>query len=81
MSDKLKTVWEAAVVLDREERAELAGRLLGTLDDQSEDSDEETIDLAWAEEADRRFQAYKRGEMKTVPVEEIRKMLQPETKP
>ena len=77
MSDKLKNVLEAAMVLDRAERAELAGRLLGTLDEQGEESDQATIDVAWAEEADRRYQAYKRGEMKSVPIEEIRNMLKP----
>lgn len=75
MSDKMKNVWEAALTLTPDERAELAGRLLDTLDETDPNIDQAAIDAAWGAEADRRYQAYKRGEIGSVPVEELREML------
>ena len=51
--------------LPRSVRARLAERLLQSLDDDNE------IEQAWAEEADRRYQAYLKGNEKTFPAEEV----------
>ncbi|HEU0012921.1 MAG TPA: addiction module protein [Longimicrobium sp.] len=42
-------------------RARLAQSLITSLDEESE------IEAAWAEEADRRYEAYRAGEMKAIP--------------
>ena len=76
MSDKLKNAWEAVLALTAEERAELAGRLLDELDNNETDPDQAAIDAAWGREADRRYQAYKRGEERSVPIEDVRKKIQ-----
>lgn len=54
----------AAMHLSVSERAQLAQRLLASLDEDSE------IEQAWAEEIDRRLDEYERGAVQTVPGEE-----------
>lgn len=73
MSDKLKNVMEVALTLSREERGEAIALLLDSLESNG-DVDQASIDAATVAESDRRYQAYKRGEMKSVPVEEILEM-------
>lgn len=51
--------------LPRSVRARLAERLLSSLDEDNE------IEQAWAEEADRRYKAYLSGEEKSRPVEDV----------
>jgi putative addiction module component (TIGR02574 family) len=51
--------------LPRSVRARLAERLLSSLDEDNE------IEQAWAEEADRRYQAYLKGEERARPVEDV----------
>ncbi len=48
-------------------RAELAKQLLESLDNLSE----EEIEKLWAEESERRYRAYKAGEIKAIPAEEV----------
>jgi putative addiction module component (TIGR02574 family) len=74
MGDKLKNLIEAALTLDDEERAELADILMNTLPCSESDIDP-TIEAAWKEEIDRRWDAYQRGETETVPLEEVLKKL------
>lgn len=50
--------------LPRSVRARLAERLLASLD-------ESEIDEAWAEEADRRYRAYRNGEESALPLEDV----------
>lgn len=52
MTSKLKDVEQAALALPVAERARLVTRLVASLED---DTDEE-VELAWAEETERRYQ-------------------------
>ena len=71
MSDKLKNFFEAALTLNREELAELAVQLVDSLEEPYEKVDVASYEAAWKEELDRRWDAYKRGEMEAFPLEEI----------
>ncbi len=51
--------------LPRGVRARLAKRLISSLDEDDE------IELAWAQEADRRYDSYRKGESKMTPLEEV----------
>lgn len=51
--------------LPRSVRARLAERLISSLDEDDE------IEQAWADEADRRFRSYQSGESKMMPVDEV----------
>ena len=74
MSDRSENVAKAALELPEDERVDLIVRLLDSVDEPGE-IDEAEIDAAWGREADRRYQAYKRGETKGVPIEDVLKML------
>lgn len=60
-------VFEAAFDLSYESRKELAERLLETL----EEKDRSDVERAWKDEARRRLEAYRRGEAKARPVEDV----------
>ncbi len=62
MSKKGTQVLEDALSLPPVERAELADRLLTSLDS----SPDRKIDDLWAQEAENRLDAFERGEIKTV---------------
>lgn len=65
------SVFEAALSLPNESRAELAEQLLESLDvDSSPEITQEMID-----EAERRLEAYRQGEIQAVPGEEVMKSL------
>ncbi len=51
--------------LPRSVRARLADRLIASLDDDSE------IEKAWADEADRRYKAVRKGEESMSPLEDV----------
>jgi putative addiction module component (TIGR02574 family) len=53
------------------DRAELAGRLLESLHGQPD----EDVEVAWAEEIERRVRQIDSGEVKTIPWEEVREKL------
>lgn len=67
MSRELKDIAAEALELPLTARAELAGRLLDSLDDLSE----EETDQLWAEEAERRYAAYKAGDIASTPADEV----------
>ena len=67
MARDLKDIAAEALELPLTERAELASRLLESLDDLSE----EEADQLWAEEAERRYAEYKAGNIQAVPAEEV----------
>ncbi|HEX3070513.1 MAG TPA: addiction module protein [Thermoanaerobaculia bacterium] len=67
MSRDFKEVAAAALELPRSARAELAGQLLDSLDDLSE----EESDQLWAEEAERRYAAFQSGDTEAVPAAEV----------
>ena len=60
MSLKVKEIEEEALRLPSHERAQLAERLIHSLDE--EDPEAEKL---WVEEAERRYRAYKEGKVKT----------------
>jgi Putative addiction module component len=57
----LKAIESAAKKLSLKERRRLAAMLLSTLED------DESVEQAWIEEADRRYRAYLSGRVKTRP--------------
>lgn len=64
---QLEEVASQALKLSLEERAELAERLLLSLDDPSESD----IERLWLEEAERRLQEFREGEVKGIAAEEV----------
>lgn len=57
---------EQALTLNVNERTKLIDELFKSID-----KPDEEIDQIWANEADKRLQAYRKGELKTVPMEDI----------
>ena len=62
-----KDITAEALELPINARAELASRLLDSLDDLSEEEN----DQLWAQEAERRYADYKAGKIESVPAEEV----------
>jgi len=67
MSKKLEEIISLAKELSLEERAQLAGMLLLTLDEPKESE----IERLWLEEAERRLQEWRQGQVKGIPAEEV----------
>jgi len=67
MARQLKDIAAEALELPLTARAELASQLLDSLDEISE----EESDALWADEAERRYAAYKAGEIKAAPADEV----------
>jgi putative addiction module component (TIGR02574 family) len=67
MSRSVKDIADELLELPITARAELASRLLESLDDLSE----EESDALWGAEAERRFAEYKAGNLATIPAEEV----------
>lgn len=63
----LEQVTKEAMKLNLEERAELAQRLLASLDD----APASEIEKLWLEEAERRLLAFREGKTKGIPTEEV----------
>ncbi len=63
----LKSLQREALNLDAKSRAELAERLLESLDTLSE----EEISNLWADEAERRLAEYRAGRSEAVPADEV----------
>lgn len=55
-----------ALALSPKERAEVIEALLSSLDEA-----DNALDAAWAKEAESRLDAYDRGELKSIPLEEV----------
>ena len=66
---KSKTLQEAALDLPPNERAELVQKLLRSLDDPSE----EELAQTWLSEAERRALELDRGEVQSIPAEDVRR--------
>jgi putative addiction module component (TIGR02574 family) len=62
-----ETIEQAARKLTVKERASLAHNLLRDLDD----GENEEVEALWAAEAERRVDAYLRGEMESSPADEV----------
>jgi putative addiction module component (TIGR02574 family) len=67
MSKKLEEIIKVAKDLSLEERAELAGTLLLSLDEPSESE----VERLWLQEAKRRLQEFREGRVKGIPAEEV----------
>ena len=67
MSKDLKDIAAEALELPLTARAELASQLLDSLDDLSEEEN----DQLWAQEAERRYAEYKAGNIESVPADEV----------
>jgi putative addiction module component (TIGR02574 family) len=68
MGRKLDELFREAAQLTENERAELAGLLLESL----EGEPDEDVEAAWAEEIERRIRQIDSGEVKTIPWEQVR---------
>ena len=67
MSKKLEEIINVAKDLSLEERAELAGTLLLSLDEPSESD----VERLWLQEAERRLQEFREGKVKGISTEEV----------
>lgn len=76
MSDRGTEILKEALSLPPGERAEIAERLLSSLDT----PDRPRLDDLWASEAEDRLSAYERGEIKTIPAKQVFDQIGPKTK-
>ena len=67
MSDRGTEILYEALSLPPEERAQIAEQLLSSLDAPNR----QRVDVLWASEAEDRLDAYERGEIKTIPAEQV----------
>ena len=67
METKFDKVTTAALRLSIEERAQLAGRLLLSLDEPSESE----VERLWLEEAERRLEGFREGRVHGIPADEV----------
>ena len=67
MATRLDEVMSAAMDLSLEERAQLAGRLLLSLDEPSESE----VERLWLEEAERRLKEFREGKVQGIPADEV----------
>ncbi len=61
-----KKILDEALLLSPTDRIELVNCLLASLD-----SSDKEIDAVWMDEVERRIDAYERGEMKAMTIEEV----------
>ena len=66
MTDAAKQISKQARNLSSDERLELVDDLLASLDE-----GDAKIDALWAKEAEDRLAAYRRGEIKAIPLQEV----------
>ena len=57
---------EQALTLNVNERTKLIDELFKSID-----KPDEEIDQIWADEADKRLEAYRKGQIKAIPIEDI----------
>jgi putative addiction module component (TIGR02574 family) len=67
MSKKLDDIIRAAMELSLEERAQLAGTLLFSLDEPSESE----VERLWLQEAERWLQDFREGKVKGIPAKKV----------
>jgi putative addiction module component (TIGR02574 family) len=68
MTRAVEELYERAAQLPAEDRAELAGMLLESI----EGPPDEGVEEAWAAEIERRMADYRAGRVKTIPWSEVR---------
>ena len=68
MTRAVEVLYEQASQLPEEDRAELAGKLLESI----EDAPDEGVEEAWAAEIERRMADYRAGRVKTISWSDVR---------
>ena len=71
MSREVEELYERAIDLSPEDRAELAGLLLDSIEEHAD----EDVEEAWAAEIERRLAEYRSGRVKSIPWSEARAYL------
>jgi putative addiction module component (TIGR02574 family) len=71
MSPRVDSIFEAAMQLSDDERIELADRLFFSISPERQAE----VERSWAEEAQRRFEAYKDGRIESVPYDDVRRSI------
>jgi putative addiction module component (TIGR02574 family) len=77
MDSTVESVLQDALRLPGEDRAEIAARLIASLDADSHESRED-VEEAWAAEIERRCEALDAGTVGTRSWEEVRRRIQPD---
>lgn len=72
-----ETIFDEAMSLSPDRRAALAEKLLASLDEKYRAE----IDIAWAQEAERRLEALDRGEVQAIPGDDVMRCLEAGNKP
>lgn len=71
MSRQMEDLYEEASQLTENERAELAGKLLESLEGEPDPA----VEMAWAAEVERRVKQVENGEVELIPWEKVREEL------
>ncbi len=71
MSQAVRALYDLALELTPEDRAEIAGLLLESI----EGTPDEGVEDAWAAEIEQRMADYREGRIKTIPWTEVRAQL------
>ena len=66
-----KEIVDAALKLERKERAHLASQLIDSLDAEEENLSPEEWERLWTEEIDRRMEELRQSKVKAIPGEEV----------
>ena len=72
MDSEVERILKEALQLPESDRADLAGKLIDSLDDSMDEGD---VTPHWAEEIDRRMRELDDGTVKGVPWDEVRRQL------
>lgn len=70
MTTSSEAIETEALSLPREDRTRLVMHLLESIEERT-DADPRQVEHAWLTEADRRYQAYLRGEEQAIPAEDV----------
>lgn len=71
MSENVQELFNSALQLSDQDRAELAGLLIGSLDEEQD----EDAQAAWSDEIAHRLEELNRGSVTPVPWDEVRRRL------
>lgn len=71
MSQPIEQIEAEALQLSRHDRAKVALHLLDSLEQETPEFSPEAIEKAWLEESAKRLEAYRSGDMRAYPAEEI----------
>ena len=76
----LNELRKAALALPPKSRAKLADELLQSLD-KPKSAEQAEIRAAWISEAEDRYRAYKKGQVKAIPADEVMRKVRSRKKP